>query len=562
MSDVALILLALSPAVPLVMAPIALLMRDPLRMLLWGALPALLAALLSVMGEAIEIPILLLGVTLQLDRLGAVFLGFGALLWLLAGAFARQSLRTTPRPGWFAAFWLVTMAGTLGTFIAGDVVTFYLCFAVMSFAAYGLVVHERTPEARRAGRVYIVLVVVGEAALLAAFMLAAADANTYGLEGIRESLGASPWRPYILAGLLIGFGIKAGLVPLHVWLPLAHPVAPTPASAALSGIIVAAGIAGLIRFLPDAPLPVWGDLIVLIGLVTAYYGIAIGLTQSNPKVVLAYSTLSQMGILAAVLGSALSDSGVAGGAPAATLYAMHHGLAKAGLFLSVGLLGVSGAFRRPVLFITGLTALAIAGLPFSGGALAKLAIKTPLGDGATEFLVSLSAIGTTLLMLHFLARLARQESEAGPAAPGLLLPWLGTVSAALALTWALFPVLSGEPLMHAFAPGNLWSASWPILLALGIGAIWNRLVRFPLPKLPAGDLVVFGSAVSRAAVHAFRRMSAHVSGVSANPRKIAGIVRPAGVLLQSIESALERWSIAGPVLLVLVGLLILTLAAG
>ncbi len=563
MSDIALILLALSLAVPVGMALLAPLVRDPLRLLPWAALPGVLAAAFGVIGETLDVPVLLLGVTLQLDRLGAVFLGFGALLWLLAGAFARHALSTTPRAGWFATFWLVTLAATLGTFISADVVTFYLCFAVMSFAAYGLVVHERTPDARRAGRVYIVLVVIGEAALLAAFMLAAADANTYDLAGIRELLGVSPWRSYIVAGLLIGFGIKAGLVPLHVWLPLAHPVAPTPASGTLSGIIVTAGIFGLIRFLPaDAPLPYWGDLVVLIGLLTAYYGIAVGLTQSNAKVVLAYSTMSQMGIVAAVLGSALSVTGTAEGAPAATLYAMHHGLAKAGLFLSVGLLGLSGAFRRPVLVITGLTALAIAGLPFSGGALAKTAIKSPLGDGVTEFLVSLSAVGTTLVMLHFLSLLARLKSAEVDAAPGLLLPWLGTVMAALALTWILFPALSGESLAYAFTPSNLWSASWPIMLGLGIAAVWSRLLRLELLKLPAGDLVVAGIAVSRVVAHAFGRMSARLGTVIVSPDEVADLVRPTGALLQTIESALERWTIAGPILLIVVGLLILTLAAG
>ena len=88
-----------------------------------------------------------------------------------------------------------------------------------------------------------------------------------------------------------------GLVPLHVWLPLAHPAAPMPASAVLSGAIIKAGVIGLIRFLPfDGALPDWGAVLTAVGLLTAFYGVAVGITQANPKTVLAYSSVSQMGL--------------------------------------------------------------------------------------------------------------------------------------------------------------------------------------------------------------------------------------------------------------------------
>ena len=97
-----------------------------------------------------------------------------------------------------------------------------------------------------------------------------------------------------------------GLVPLHVWLPLAHPAAPMPASAVLSGAIIKAGVIGLIRFLPlDGSLADWSAGLTSLGLVTAFYAVAVGITQANPKTVLAYSSVSQMGFVAAVLGAGL-----------------------------------------------------------------------------------------------------------------------------------------------------------------------------------------------------------------------------------------------------------------
>ena len=115
------------------------------------------------------------------------------------------------------------------------------------------------------------------------------------------------WKAPQCCCLILGFGLKMGLVPLHVWMPLAHPVAPIPASAVLSGIIVKAGVIGLIRFLPlEVPSPDWGMALVGLGLLTAFYGVLVGLTQPHAKTILAYSTVSQMGVVAAVLGAGMT----------------------------------------------------------------------------------------------------------------------------------------------------------------------------------------------------------------------------------------------------------------
>ena len=146
-----------------------------------------------------------------------------------------------------------------------------------------------------------------------------------------------------LALLILGFGLKIGLVPLHVWMPLAYTAAPIPAAAVLSGAAVKAGVIGLIRFLPlRAALPGWGEALAALGLFSAFYGVAVGITQHNPKTVLAYSSVSQMGLIAAVLGMGLA-AGDKASALAAAFYAAHHVLVKGALFLAVGVVAATGA---------------------------------------------------------------------------------------------------------------------------------------------------------------------------------------------------------------------------
>lgn len=546
------ILLALTLATPLAMALLVPLVPRPIRLLPWAAVPGVVAALFAPQGVAIEFPVLVLGLSLVLDRIGAVFLGFGSLLWLLAGAYARGYLANTERPASFTIFWLVTLAGTLGTFIAADIVSFYLSFSMMSLAAYGLVIHDRTASARRAGRVYIVLAVFGETSLLAAFMLAATSSDSLLISDVRAVLTTSPLSSYILAGLLVGFGIKAGLVPLHVWLPLAHPEAPTPASAVLSGVIVKAGIIGLIRLLPmEGASPVWGELLILLGLVTAYYGVVVGLMQTEAKTILAYSTLSQMGLVVTVLGSGFSEADVDRTLDVATLYVTHEGLAKGALFLSVGIVATAGVrLRRTVMAVTALTALAIAGLPLSGGALAKLAIKGSLGGGTVALLVTLSAAATAALMLRFLWVLFAQEgspdSRAAPAY-SLIIPWAGLAAAALALTWMLFPPLASQSLADAVTPANFWAALWPILGALATAAIvlW-RAQTLPV-AIPQGDLVVAGEALARRLVSSLAWLAAPLTQETI-VRRFVPTYRPSD-LFDAAEQALRRSTVSGSALI-------------
>lgn len=216
------------------------------------------------------LPWLLLDSLWLLDDLRRVFLALTALLWCSAGLFAIGYLDGNHLKR-FVVCWCLTLCGNLGLVVAGDAGSFYSFFALMTFASYGLVIHEGSPEALRAGRVYMVMAVMGEMLLLAGLMLAAAAADSGRLSELPAAIAASG-HGHLITGLLVtGFGVKAGLPLLHFWLPLAHPVAPTPASAVLSGAMIKAGLLGWVLTLPlgQDGFAMWGDALVVAGAVAS-----------------------------------------------------------------------------------------------------------------------------------------------------------------------------------------------------------------------------------------------------------------------------------------------------
>ena len=508
------------------------------KLLVLAPLPGLAAALFAADAAPWVIDADRLRFTIGLDRPAALLLGVVSLLWSLAGAYANAYLGEGPHAGRFSAWWLLTLAGSLGVFVAGDLVSFYLVFAMASLAAFGLVVHDGTAKAQRAAKIYLLLAVLGEIVLLLAFALLAeaAPGDSLAITDVLPALAHSPWRGLTIALLIAGFGLKAGLVPLHVWLPLAHPAAPMPASAVLSGAIIKAGIIGLIRFLPyDGSVGDWGCWLAAVGFVTAFWGVGVGITQSNPKTVLAYSSVSQMGVVAAVLGMGL----VAGDAATtmnAAFYAAHHVLAKGALFLVVGVAALAWqrSLRLAVIVVAVVLALGFGGLPLTGGALAKAAVKDELGSGMAGALSALSAVGSTMLMLHFVHRLhasmpARGSDDGGRASPGLLLPGFGLAAMAVFLPWLLFGPVAGHPIADLFAPAALWSATWPVMIGMALAA---AVVRWggALPRIPEGDLLVPAERAAQATV-------------------------PLGSLVAKLEGVLRSWPAAGLALLSIVALL-------
>jgi formate hydrogenlyase subunit 3/multisubunit Na+/H+ antiporter MnhD subunit len=475
----------------------------------FAALPALAAALIREPGEPAVYEWLLLGSTLGVDLTGQVFLLLTGLLWSLAGLYARRYHRDDPDQHRFFVFYLLAMTGSLGLALALDAVTFYTSFALMTFAAYGLVVHNRTPDALRAGRIYILMAVVGEGFLLAGLVFAV-RAGDLGFETIPSGILNSPHRDLIIACLIAGFGIKAGAIPLHVWLPLAHPVAPTPASAVLSGAMIKAGLLGWLRFLPLGldDLRTWGVIIVAVSLTAAFFGVLIGLTQDDPKTTLAYSSISQMGLINSIIGVGLAAPGAWPVALAGCLvYVLHHGLMKGALFLGVGV--AHAAQRTPRqrrLTLAGLTlaAVSLAGAPLTTGSMAKAALKAGVYDGPEgwliwlEWLLPLAAVGTTALMARFLWIIWRVElaSEPERQTRGLWLPWAGLIATGFFVVWAA-PAYFGLPVSagDAFTGESLWTSAWPVGLGLALAAgAWWIVTHSPARRgpvvVPAGDLLV------------------------------------------------------------------------
>lgn len=494
--------LLLVPLVPGGLALVALVFghRSPAGVFaIAGAVPAVVVGLILPTGM-VDYPWLFLGTRLGMSEAGALFLSFTALVWLVASIFAQAWVHGPHRHRFFVCF-LLSMAGNLGALVAQDLPGFYACFALMSFAAYGLVIHSGTARARHAAQVYIVLVLIGEAALVLAILLAVGQLGSADFASLRAGLTRLPDMHLVIALAALGFGIKAGAPMLHVWLPLAHPVAPAPASAVLSGTMIATGLVGWLRFLPvgEVLLPGWGAAFIVVGLGAAFYGAFVGLDQREPKVLLAYSSVSQMGIMAAGVGSILLAPAVAAALVLAlAFFALHHGLAKSALFLGAGLASreLPARQRRVLAWGLALPSLALAGAPLTSGMLAKSALLA--GDAALpaqwssllNVVLPLTSIATTLLMARFLVLVWRAPGE-NPAriAPAAWLAWLAAIALVVTLPWGLRPVAAAQPTLPSALAG-----AWPLAAALVLGVcavwFWRRTGRPAIPVVPAGDVLV------------------------------------------------------------------------
>lgn len=492
------------------------------RALAWQFLapaPGLAAGLLGLSGAPVSVSAL--GFVLRLDAPGALLLAFAALLWIVVSATLGRD-----KDARFGVCWLLTMIGSLGVFVAGDLVSFYLLYALVSLPAYGLFAFSDDPEKQRAGAVYLAFALAGEAVLLAAFALLAAGApQGFGIAELMAALPASPWRGAVLVLVVAGFGMKMGLVPFNGWMPLNYRAAPIPVAAVLSGAGVKAGVIGLLRFLPfDTPLAEAGEALAVLGFVTAFYGVVVGLTQRDPKNVLAYSSISQMGVISAALGLGLAAGQVSAAGDMA-FYAANHLLVKAALFVALGALAV----RRPVwaLALAGALALSLAGLPLTGGALAKLASKAQFDAGWAKILATVSSIGSAMLMTHFFTRLVSGEAEAASETPvPLARVWPALALGALFLPWA-FAADPGK----ALTLDALWDGVWPVAFGVALALVWRRL---SVPQIPAGDSIVLFE------------------------RGFARLVR-LGPAFERADVGLRQWPAAGVSLLVIV---LALLAAG
>jgi formate hydrogenlyase subunit 3/multisubunit Na+/H+ antiporter MnhD subunit len=309
--------------------------------------------------------------------------------------------------------------------LADDAYSFMVSWEVMALASYFLVVSQhRIAEIRRAGFVYLVLAHLGAIALLLCFgVMMSGGGPGLSFDAMRAHALSPAWASIAFGLAVVGFGAKAGLVPLHVWLPDAHPAAPSPVSALMSGVMLKTALYGLLRVSLDllhAPLWWWGLPLLALGLFGGLYGVLFAAVQTDMKRLLAYSSIENIGIAFAALGLVLVFHGV--GMPvlaalalaALLLHLLNHALVKSLLFLATGsvlhttrqrsLGHLGGLLRRmPWVGWTALVgALAIAGLPPLGGFVAEWMLLqsflfTP--DIPLPFVNMLVPLGAALLAL-------------------------------------------------------------------------------------------------------------------------------------------------------------------
>ncbi len=273
-----------------------------------------------------------------LDALG-IFMGLvTTIVWFLASIYGIEYIHE--RRTMFNGFLLLSLYGMLGITTAANLYTLLFFFEVFSVASAVLVIHEMTPEANRAGFQYLIISIVGSAAII--FGAAALFAETGSMDLLGHGipgLAASPLAPLLFWLLIIGFAVKAGIFPVHMWLPVAHPIAPSSASALLSGVMIKAGAYGIIRviygvFGPSVVnTPTMATVLMWVAVFTMIFGSIVAISQTELKRLLAYSSIAQIGYV--VLGaSLLTRVGLSGG----LLHILAHALMKGTLFLAAGII--------------------------------------------------------------------------------------------------------------------------------------------------------------------------------------------------------------------------------
>ena len=311
-----------------------------------GALRGLLGGTADAAGLTLPIGLPWLGAHFRIDALAAFFLVVVNLGGAAASLYGLGYGRHEHAPHRVLPFFPAFLAGMNLVVLADDAFSYLLCWEFMSLASWALVMaHHRETGNARAGYIYLVMASFGTLALLLAFGLLAGPAGDYGFAAIRNA----PHTPYVatlvLILMLLGAGSKAGLLPLHVWLPLAHPAAPSHVSALMSGVMTKVAIYGFIRVVFDllGP-PTWpaSVIVLFLGSITAVMGILYAMMETDLKRLLAYSTIENVGIIFVSLGLALAFQANGQTLPAALAFtaalfhALNHSFFKSLLFFGAG----------------------------------------------------------------------------------------------------------------------------------------------------------------------------------------------------------------------------------
>ncbi len=344
-----------------------------------------------------------MGLKMQADGFRSLYALVACVMWLVSGVFSRDYLAHEHAVPRYCFFTLMTLGAVVGMFFSDSLFSIFIFFEIMSLASYPWVAHEEDAGAMRAGETYLYIAVIGGLTMLMGLFLlpgGMAEAHLGDLPAL--AAGQSLWLPAIL--MLVGFGAKAGAFPLHIWLPKAHPVAPAPASALLSGLLTKAGVFGILILscLVMRDVSGFGDLLFRLGVITMLLGAVLAIFSLNLKRTLACSSLSQIGFI--LIGAGLCN--LLGEHNGLALYGtvghmVNHSLFKLVLFLCAGVVAmnthqlelckVQGYGRnKPFLHICFLLGAAgIAGVPGLSGFLSK----SLLHEGIVEWIAHLEEHG-------------------------------------------------------------------------------------------------------------------------------------------------------------------------
>jgi formate hydrogenlyase subunit 3/multisubunit Na+/H+ antiporter MnhD subunit len=445
-----------------------------------------------------------------LDPVSRFFALIFVAIALLVVVYSRGYMKHAEQTNRYTFFVFLLIGSLLGLATAHEFGNFYVFWELMTWSSYLLVVHEQTPKALKAGMVYFLMCAGGAYIMHFGILLVHAQVGSFEFATVAERIGEVAPGVGLLAALcfFVGFAVKAGLVPLHSWLPLAHPEAPSSISAPLSGILTKAGIFGLVKVLyvvfgatalarfagagVDLPL-----LLVGLGCATLVFGEVMALLQTEIKRMLAYSTLAQIGEIAAILGlgSALATS-------AALLHVSNHAVMKTLLFFAAGAFILQSGKRnikelaglgKVMPFTAGCYALAtvaIMGLPPFSGFISKFLMITAAADAGRIDVAALLLVGSVVAAFYYL-RVVRvlffqpYHGSKVREAPASMLIALAVLAAAIVFGG----VAPGAQVDAVRAIGDLYASraglppvalpdltlDWPaaaLIAALGAPAIW------------------------------------------------------------------------------------------
>ena len=330
-----------------------------------------------------------IGFSLSFEGFHALYAVISLVMALMTTLFSFEYLRHEPHRLRYGTFVALTMAATLGVFLSGDLMTAYVCFEIVSLASYPMVAQEETGGAMRAGKTYITISVIGGMVALMGMFLLYSAVGTFSFTELRSACTACPDKARLAWAsgcLLFGFGAKAGMFPLHVWLPEAHPVAPAPASALLSGLLTKVGVYGILAvsvFIMTGN-AAWGYTLLWLGVATMLTGAILGILAVDLKRIIACSSVSQIGfILIGVSMTVLLGEEGTLAARGTVLHMVNHSLFKLTLFLAAGVAAMNthtldlnrlrgwGRGKPMLAFCFASGAAGLAGVPLFSGFVSK-----------------------------------------------------------------------------------------------------------------------------------------------------------------------------------------------